>query len=119
MTPLAGARRIVVRSLIGVRAGGDVPELITSNTRNGSPLAVLLLGRENVGQAELLAWAVWCRLPCGLGRKLARGHVLGEVCNLAESRSDGRADLKVRSHGPADLKDCLGEATRTVILLQG
>ena len=65
---------------------------------------------ENVDQAELLAGAVRRRLPGGLGRKLAREHVLGEVRDLAE-RQIGRAR--------ADLQYRLGEATRTLILAVG
>jgi small GTP-binding protein len=65
---------------------------------------------ENVDQAELLAGAVRRRLPGGLGRKLAREHVLGEVRDLAE-RQIGRAR--------ADLQFRLGEATRTLILAVG
>jgi small GTP-binding protein len=65
---------------------------------------------ENVDQAELLAGAVRRRLPGGLGRKLAREHVLGEVRDLAE-RHIGRAR--------ADLQYRLGEATRALILAVG
>jgi hypothetical protein len=65
---------------------------------------------ENVDQAELLAGAVRRRLPGGLGRKLAREHVLGEVRDRAE-RQIGRAR--------ADLQYRLGEAARTLILAVG
>jgi small GTP-binding protein len=65
---------------------------------------------ENVDQAELLAGAMRRRLPGGLGRKLAREHVLGEVRDLAE-RQIGRAR--------ADLQYRLGEATRTLTLAVG
>jgi small GTP-binding protein len=65
---------------------------------------------ENVDQAELLAGAVRRRLPGGLGRKLAREHVLGEVRDLAEQQiGRARADLQYR----------LGEATRTLTLAVG
>ena len=57
-----------------------------------------------------MAGAVRRRLPGGLGRKLAREHVLGEVRDLAE-RHIGRAR--------ADLQYRLAEATRALILAVG
>jgi small GTP-binding protein len=65
---------------------------------------------ENVDQAELLAGAVRRRVPGGLGRRLARDHVLGEAGDLAE-RQIGRAR--------ADLQHRLAEATRQLVLAVG
>jgi small GTP-binding protein len=65
---------------------------------------------ENIDQAELLAGAVRRRVPGGLGRRLAREHVLGEADDLAE-RQIGRAR--------ADLQYRLGEATRQLVLAVG
>ncbi len=62
---------------------------------------------ENVDQVELLAGAVRRRLPGQFGRRLARGHVLGEVRDLV-GRQIGRAR--------ADLQYRLAEATRRLIL---
>ena len=52
---------------------------------------------EAVDQAELLAGAVRRRVPGGLGRRLARDHVLGEAGDLAERQiGRARADLQYR-----------------------
>ena len=65
---------------------------------------------EAVDQAELLAGAVRRRVPGGLGRRLARDHVLGEAGDLAE-RQIGRAR--------ADLQYRLAEATTQLVLAVG
>ncbi|HUA28739.1 MAG TPA: dynamin family protein [Streptosporangiaceae bacterium] len=65
---------------------------------------------EHVDQAELLAGAVRRRVPGGLGRRLARDHLLAEVDDLA-ARQIGRAR--------GDLQYRLAEATRELVAAVG
>jgi GTPase Era involved in 16S rRNA processing len=86
------AVRTMAADLLGVDLALPVPGSLL-----GSDRRFFYVVGEQVDQTELLAGAIRRRLPGGIGRKVARQHLLGEVAELSGALvGRARGDLQYR-----------------------